>query len=120
MVWPELDRLIQGVSPVSQGLRGEPKHKVQVEREASLPGPYQQRAAASRGQRDGEPVAGEGKYRQGDGYVDYSTVPEDQRRELADAVNALARTLLVPAQRGLCVLGPAEIRDVRLPGAAAA
>ena len=33
------------------------------------------------------------KYRQGDGYVDYSTVPEDQRRELADAVNALAEPL---------------------------
>lgn len=33
------------------------------------------------------------KYRQGDGYVDYSTVPGDQRRELADAVNALAEPL---------------------------
>ncbi|MGH3548296.1 MAG: imelysin family protein [Pseudonocardiaceae bacterium] len=33
------------------------------------------------------------KHRQGDGYVDYSTVPEDQRRELADAVNALAEPL---------------------------
>jgi iron uptake system component EfeO len=33
------------------------------------------------------------KYRQGDGYVDYSTVSEDQRRELADAVNALAEPL---------------------------
>jgi predicted Zn-dependent peptidase len=36
------------------------------------------------------------------------------------AVDALARELLVPAQRGLCVLGPAEVRAVRLPGAAAA
>lgn len=33
------------------------------------------------------------KYKQGDGYVDYSTVPEDQRRKLADAVNALAEPL---------------------------
>ncbi|MFY9806200.1 MAG: iron uptake system protein EfeO [Pseudonocardiaceae bacterium] len=33
------------------------------------------------------------KYQQGDGYVDYSTVPEGQRRELADAVNALAEPL---------------------------
>jgi iron uptake system component EfeO len=33
------------------------------------------------------------KHRQGDGYVDYSTIPEDQRRELADAVNALAEPL---------------------------
>jgi iron uptake system component EfeO len=32
-------------------------------------------------------------YRQGEGYVDYSTVPQDQRRELADAVNALAEPL---------------------------
>lgn len=32
-------------------------------------------------------------HRQGDAYVDYSTVPEDQRRELADAVNALAEPL---------------------------
>ncbi|MGB9279180.1 MAG: iron uptake system protein EfeO [Pseudonocardiaceae bacterium] len=39
-------------------------------------------------------VAGKlSKYQQGDGYVDYSTVPEDQRRELADAVNALAEPL---------------------------
>jgi predicted Zn-dependent peptidase len=37
-----------------------------------------------------------------------------------EEVNELARTLLAPAQRGLCVLGPAEIRNVRLPGAAAA
>ena len=36
------------------------------------------------------------------------------------AVDALAQELLGPAQRGLCVLGPAEIRNVRLPGAAAA
>jgi iron uptake system component EfeO len=33
------------------------------------------------------------KYRQGDGYVDYSTVAQDQRRGLADAVNALAEPL---------------------------
>jgi predicted Zn-dependent peptidase len=38
----------------------------------------------------------------------------------AAAVDALARELLAPAQRGLCVLGPAEVRAVRLPGAAAA
>jgi len=37
-----------------------------------------------------------------------------------DAVDALARELLGPAQRGLCVLGPADVRGVRLPGAAAA
>jgi predicted Zn-dependent peptidase len=37
-----------------------------------------------------------------------------------DEVNQLARALLAPAQRGLCVLGPAEVRNVRLPGAAAA
>jgi predicted Zn-dependent peptidase len=36
------------------------------------------------------------------------------------AVDALARELLAPATRGLCVLGPAAVRDVRLPGAAAA
>ncbi|MDB5069822.1 MAG: processing peptidase [Candidatus Eremiobacteraeota bacterium] len=35
-------------------------------------------------------------------------------------VDALARELLGPAQRGLCVLGPAGVRGVRLPGAAAA
>jgi iron uptake system component EfeO len=34
-----------------------------------------------------------GKYKQGDGYVDYSTVPQDQRRKLADSVNALAEPL---------------------------
>jgi iron uptake system component EfeO len=33
------------------------------------------------------------KYRQGDGYVNYNTVSEDQRRELADSVNALAESL---------------------------
>ena len=33
------------------------------------------------------------KYRQGDGYVDYSTVPDDQRRKLANVVNALAEPL---------------------------
>ncbi|HXT44523.1 MAG TPA: iron uptake system protein EfeO [Pseudonocardiaceae bacterium] len=33
------------------------------------------------------------KYRQGDGYVDYSTVPDDQRRVLANSVNALAEPL---------------------------
>ncbi len=38
----------------------------------------------------------------------------------ADEVNALARELLAPAQRGLCVLGPASVRGVHLPGAAAA
>ena len=38
----------------------------------------------------------------------------------ADEVVALARELLAPAQRGLCVLGPAGVRGVRLPGAAAA
>jgi predicted Zn-dependent peptidase len=38
----------------------------------------------------------------------------------ADDVDALARELLGPAQRGLCVLGPAGVRGVRLPGAAAA
>ncbi len=37
-----------------------------------------------------------------------------------DEVDALARDLLGPAQRGLCVLGPAGIREVRLPGAQAA
>jgi predicted Zn-dependent peptidase len=36
------------------------------------------------------------------------------------AVDSLARQLLGSAQRGLCVLGPAEVRGVRLPGAAAA
>lgn len=38
----------------------------------------------------------------------------------ADEVNELARELLAPSQRGLCVLGPAAVRGVRLPGAAAA
>ena len=39
-------------------------------------------------------VAGKlSKYRQGDGYVDYSTVPDDQRRVLANSVNALAEPL---------------------------
>jgi iron uptake system component EfeO len=42
-------------------------------------------------------VNGLSKYKQGSGdtagYVDYSTVPEDQRRKLADAVNALAEPL---------------------------
>jgi iron uptake system component EfeO len=33
------------------------------------------------------------KYRQGDGYVDYSTVPDDQRRVLANSVNALAEPM---------------------------
>jgi iron uptake system component EfeO len=33
------------------------------------------------------------KYQQGDGYVDYSTVAQDQRRQLANAVNALAEPL---------------------------
>lgn len=35
-------------------------------------------------------------------------------------VDALARELLAPTQRGLCVLGPDGVRSVRLPGAAAA
>jgi predicted Zn-dependent peptidase len=35
-------------------------------------------------------------------------------------VNGLARELLGPAQRGLCVLGPGEVRSVRLRGVAAA
>ncbi len=38
----------------------------------------------------------------------------------AGEVDALARDLLAPAQRGLCVLGPVAVRGVRLPGAAAA
>lgn len=33
------------------------------------------------------------KYRQGDGYVDYSTVTQDQRRQLANGINALAEPL---------------------------
>ncbi|HEY2206502.1 MAG TPA: iron uptake system protein EfeO [Pseudonocardia sp.] len=37
--------------------------------------------------------SGLAKYKQGNGYVDYSTVPEDQRRKLADSVNALAEPL---------------------------
>ena len=36
------------------------------------------------------------------------------------AVDALAQELLGPAQRGLCVLGPNDVRGVQLPGAAAA
>ena len=38
----------------------------------------------------------------------------------AAAVDRLARELLAPAQRGLCVLGPHAVRGVRLPGDAAA
>jgi iron uptake system component EfeO len=38
-------------------------------------------------------AAGLSRYRQGEGYVDYSTVPEPERRRLADAVNALAEPL---------------------------
>jgi iron uptake system component EfeO len=38
-------------------------------------------------------VTGLSQYKQGDGYVDYSTVNPDQRRKLADAVNALAEPL---------------------------
>ncbi|MDT7557719.1 MAG: iron uptake system component EfeO [Pseudonocardiales bacterium] len=42
-------------------------------------------------------VSGLSQYKQGSGnnagYVDYSTVPQDQRRKLADAVNALAEPL---------------------------
>ena len=37
-----------------------------------------------------------------------------------EAVDALARELLPTSQRGLCVLGPADVRGVRLPGVAAA
>jgi predicted Zn-dependent peptidase len=37
-----------------------------------------------------------------------------------DAVNALARDLLAPAQRGLCVLGPLDPDRVRLRGSTAA
>jgi predicted Zn-dependent peptidase len=37
-----------------------------------------------------------------------------------DAVNALARDLLAPEQRGLCVLGPLDPGDVRLRGSTAA
>jgi len=36
------------------------------------------------------------------------------------AVDALARELLAPEVRGLCVLGPPEVRSVRLRGARAA
>jgi predicted Zn-dependent peptidase len=36
------------------------------------------------------------------------------------AVDSLARALLAPATRGLCVLGPADVRAVRLGGAEAA
>jgi len=38
----------------------------------------------------------------------------------APQVDLLARELLAPAQRGLCVLGPAAVGGVRLPGVAAA
>jgi predicted Zn-dependent peptidase len=38
----------------------------------------------------------------------------------AEDVNALARELFAPSQRALCVLGPATVRGVHLPGAAAA
>jgi iron uptake system component EfeO len=38
-------------------------------------------------------VSGLSQYKKGNGYVDYSTVPQDQRRKLADAVNALAEPL---------------------------
>jgi len=39
-------------------------------------------------------TSGLAKYQQGNnGYVDYSTVPQDQRRQLADSVNALAEPL---------------------------
>jgi iron uptake system component EfeO len=33
------------------------------------------------------------RYKQGNGYVDYSTVPQDQRQKLAQSVNALAEPL---------------------------
>jgi iron uptake system component EfeO len=38
-------------------------------------------------------VNGLNQYRQGDGFVDYSTVSQEQRRKLADSVNALAEPL---------------------------
>jgi iron uptake system component EfeO len=38
-------------------------------------------------------VNGLNQYKQGNGYVDYSTVAQDQRRKLADSVNALAEPL---------------------------
>jgi predicted Zn-dependent peptidase len=38
----------------------------------------------------------------------------------AGAVDALARELFVPSQRGLCVLGPIRAAEVTLPGAEAA
>jgi iron uptake system component EfeO len=38
-------------------------------------------------------AAGLSKYRQGEGYVDYSTVGADQRRALANSINALAEPL---------------------------
>jgi iron uptake system component EfeO len=38
-------------------------------------------------------LSGLSQYKKGAGYVDYSTVPQDQRRKLADAVNALAEPL---------------------------
>jgi iron uptake system component EfeO len=33
------------------------------------------------------------RYRQGDGWVPYTAVPESQRRQLANVVNALAEPL---------------------------
>jgi predicted Zn-dependent peptidase len=51
-----------------------------------------------------------------------STEEVEERFDAVSAgdVDALARDLLGPTERGLCVLGPAEVRAVRLPGAAAA
>ncbi len=51
-----------------------------------------------------------------------STEEVEEAFDAVDAaqVDALARELLAPAQRGLCVLGPASVRGVRLAGEAAA
>jgi iron uptake system component EfeO len=45
------------------------------------------------GARFTDVTSGLAKYQQGNGYVDYSTVPQDQRRRLAESVNALAEPL---------------------------
>jgi predicted Zn-dependent peptidase len=51
-----------------------------------------------------------------------STEEVEEAFDAVDAaqVDALARELLAPPQRGLCVLGPASVRGVRLAGEAAA
>ncbi len=51
-----------------------------------------------------------------------STEEVEEAFDAVDAaqVDALARELLAPAQRGLCVLGPASVRGVRLAGEAVA